>query len=256
MPSRDESAGSARGKPSDWEESLALGQHGARATCPARDRTETVPRTSPAVQVQSTVPEHVGVILELPLYRWIGLLAPEVGLLASIQSIKSLISDSNSLGIKTLFIWTLSLPRSLDLSYCQQRIVEETATLCRSTGMELAVLLSDQDPPAMAASAGNVNVFLTFDGKRQVVHALRRASQVMRDAPLTERDVEAHLTTGQYPALDLIIRTSPTKSMQGFMLWQSVRSEYWFHESWLPFSTRDFRAALRSFASRQRRYGA
>ena len=205
---------------------------------------------------QSTVPEHVGVILELPLYRWIGLLAPELGLLGSIQSIKALVSESSSLGIKTLSIWTFSLPGSLDLRYCQQRIEDATAKLCRSAGMELAVLLSDQDPPGMAASAGNVNIFLTFDGKRQVVQALRRASQVVCDAPLTERDVEAHLTTGQYPALDLIIRTSPTKCMQGFMLWQSVRSEYWFHESLLPFSGRDFHAALRSFASRQRRYGA
>lgn len=202
------------------------------------------------------MPEHVGVILDLPLYRWLGLLAPEFGLMGTIRSIEALLSESSSVEVKTLTVWTMSLPASLELGYCQRRIRESATRQCRDLGMELAVHISEQESAGTPTSTTSVNIYLTFDGKQQVVQALRRASRTKRDFPLTERDVEAHLSTNQIPALDLVIRTSSTKCMRGFMLWQSVRSEYWFHESILPFSGRHFHAALRSFATRQRRNGA
>ncbi|MBW3570173.1 MAG: undecaprenyl diphosphate synthase family protein [Gemmatimonadetes bacterium] len=203
---------------------------------------------------QASMLEHVGVILDLPLYWRLGLLAPDLGLWGNIRSIKALVAASSAAGIKRLTLWTMSLPRALELEYCQQRIRGAVARLCLDLDMELAVHESDQDVARVATSAACVNIYLTFDGKRQVIQALRNASSAC-GLPLAKRDVEAYLTTRDCSAPDLVIRTSSTKSMRGFMLWQSVGSEFWFHESFLPFSARHFHAALRSFASRQRRHG-
>ena len=54
-----------------------------------------------------------------------------------------------------------------------------------------------------------------------------------------------------------MIRTSGEQRLSGFLLWQSAHSEFYFHDAnWPDFRRIDFLRALRSYAHRQRRFGA
>jgi len=101
-----------------------------------------------------------------------------------------------------------------------------------------------------------VILLLGYDGRQEVVLAIRQALRSGQCKPLSEDDLRPHLATGMQPEPDLVIRTSRIRSHEGFLLWQAVRSEFRFHEGLRRFSRREFAAALRDFEARDRRFGA
>ena len=73
---------------------------------------------------------------------------------------------------------------------------------------------------------------------------------------LTIDDITDHLYTKGVPDPDLLIRTSGEQRLSGFLLWQSVHSEYYFCEAYWPdFRRVDFLRALRDYGQRERRMG-
>jgi len=105
-----------------------------------------------------------------------------------------------------------------------------------------------------------------YGGRREIADAVRSLMQQHAAAGGTLEelaevlDVEhiaEHLYTRGQPDPDLIIRTSGEQRLSGFLLWQSAQSEFYFHDAnWPDFRRIDFLRALRSYASRQRRFGA
>ncbi len=110
-----------------------------------------------------------------------------------------------------------------------------------------------------------VNIAVGYGGRREIADAVRSLLHQHAKAgtsieQLAETfDVEhitEHLYTRGLPDPDLIIRTSGEQRMSGFLLWQSVHSEFYFCElNWPEFRRVDFLRALRSYATRQRRFG-
>ena len=73
---------------------------------------------------------------------------------------------------------------------------------------------------------------------------------------VTPEAIDRHLYTSGLPDPDLIIRTSGEVRLSGFLLWQSVHSEFYFTDVYWPeFRKVDFLRAIRSFQQRTRRYG-
>ena len=73
---------------------------------------------------------------------------------------------------------------------------------------------------------------------------------------LTPECIAPYLYTSHVPDPDLIIRTSGEIRLSGFLLWQSVYSEFYFCDSnWPAFRKIDFLRALRAYNQRLRRYG-
>ena len=110
-----------------------------------------------------------------------------------------------------------------------------------------------------------VNIAVGYGGRHEITEAVRA---MMREASaqgktldeladsFTDADITAHLYTKDQPDPDLVIRTSGEQRLSGFMLWQSVHSEYYFCEVYWPdFRRVDFLRALRSYAQRERRMG-
>lgn len=110
-----------------------------------------------------------------------------------------------------------------------------------------------------------VNVAVGYGGRREITDAVR---SLLREAQaqgrtLTEvadsldiEDIAAHLYTKGQPDPDLVIRTSGEQRIGGFLLWQSIHSEFYFCEAYWPdFRRVDYLRALRSFADRERRFG-
>ena len=117
-----------------------------------------------------------------------------------------------------------------------------------------------------AGSGGmHINVAVAYGGRHELRDAvrslLRQESERGTDLrslsqTLEIEDIASHLYTKGQPDPDLIIRTSGEQRMSGFLIWQSVHSEFYFCEAlWPDFRKVDFLRALRAFSQRERRFG-
>jgi short-chain Z-isoprenyl diphosphate synthase len=110
-----------------------------------------------------------------------------------------------------------------------------------------------------------LNIAVGYGGREEIVDAMKlhlaeqaRAGATLADviATLEPEHISAHLYTAGTPDPDFIIRTSGEIRLSGFMLWQSVYSEYYFCDVYWPgFRRVDFLRALRDFQGRDRRFG-
>ncbi|GIG91930.1 polyprenyl diphosphate synthase [Plantactinospora endophytica] len=123
-----------------------------------------------------------------------------------------------------------------------------------------------RDATAERGARFHLTIAVGYDGRVEIVDAIRALlDEAARDGAtptelarrLTDEDIAAHLYTQGRPDPDLIIRTSGEQRMSGFLLWQAAYSELYFCDAYWPgFRYVDFLRALRSYAARQRRYGA
>jgi short-chain Z-isoprenyl diphosphate synthase len=111
-----------------------------------------------------------------------------------------------------------------------------------------------------------VNVAVGYGGRREIADAVRSllhehaeaGTSIEELADVLDVDhIAEHLYTAGQPDPDLVIRTSGEQRLGGFLLWQSVHSEFYFCDAlWPDFRKIDFLRALRSYGRRQRRFGA
>ena len=105
-------------------------------------------------------------------------------------------------------------------------------------------------------------VAFNYGGRQEIARAAQRlandvAAGRLPASAITADRLAAALDAPDLPDPDLIIRTSGEQRLSGFLLWQSAHSEFYFCDvNWPGFRRTDFLRALRSYASRQRRYGA
>ena len=111
----------------------------------------------------------------------------------------------------------------------------------------------------------NVNICVGYGGRQELTDAMRsllleqaaKGKTLEEVAKTLEVDhIAEHLYTKGQPDPDLVIRTSGEQRLSGFLLWQSVHSEFYFCDAlWPAFRRVDFLRAIRSYAARERRYG-
>ncbi len=97
-------------------------------------------------------------------------------------------------------------------------------------------------------------LLFSYSGKWDIEQAAERYAEGRAhgvDAPF-----ESYLATAGIPDPDLLIRTGGELRISNYMLWQCAYTELYFTEKlWPDFREDDFRVALDSFRSRDRRYG-
>ena len=104
-------------------------------------------------------------------------------------------------------------------------------------------------------------VFLSYSGKWDILQASRRLAEDVAAGKVAPSDIDAdtyqsYLVTAGYPDPDLLIRTSGEQRISNFLLWQAAYTEFYYTDVlWPDFRKEEFRAALRSYAQRDRRYG-
>jgi len=114
-------------------------------------------------------------------------------------------------------------------------------------------------------SSMQVNICVGYGGRQELTDAIRsllleeagKGRTLEQVADTLEVDhIAEHLYTKGQPDPDLVIRTSGEQRLSGFLLWQSVHSEFYFCDAlWPAFRRVDFLRAMRSYAARERRYG-
>ncbi len=104
-------------------------------------------------------------------------------------------------------------------------------------------------------------VAASYGGQWDIVEAARQLAEKAKSGQLDPADIspgmfEQHLTTGDLPPPDLLIRTSGEHRISNFLLWQSAYSEFYFtNVLWPDFGPDELYKALYSYSQRQRRFG-
>jgi len=102
---------------------------------------------------------------------------------------------------------------------------------------------------------------LNYGGRDEIVDAVRAISSrvkegVLEPADIDEQAVSNSLYTAGLPDPDLLIRTASEHRISNFLLWQISYAEIHVCATYWPdFGVDDLNAAIRDFATRQRRFG-
>lgn len=118
---------------------------------------------------------------------------------------------------------------------------------------------------AIHATADNtgltLNLALSYDGKSDILQAVRTIAQEAAEGHLKPEDIDEDLFAGRLytdnlPDPDLLIRTSGEIRLSNFMLWQCAYTEFWFTDVlWPDFRREHLYQAIGSYQRRERRFG-
>ncbi|WP_413804460.1 polyprenyl diphosphate synthase [Streptomyces sp. OE57] len=235
------------------------------------------------------LPEHIGLIMD-GNRRWarqMGMANPSIGHRYGAEHVENVLSWCEAAGIKhvTVFVCsTENLQRRGDteVSFLMQVIEQVVAVHLARPDARWQVRIAgtlDALPDSTAhalkeaveatrgcTTGSQVTLAIGYGGRQEVIdavcellHEQAAVGTTLEDLAvrLTMDDITRHLYTAGQPDPDLVIRTSGEQRLSNFLLWQSAYSELYFCEAyWLAFREIDFLRALRSYAARQRRYGA
>ncbi|HXE51571.1 MAG TPA: isoprenyl transferase [Tepidisphaeraceae bacterium] len=103
---------------------------------------------------------------------------------------------------------------------------------------------------------------LNYGSRAEITDAVQAIARKVREGTLrpqdiTEQTISDHLYTAGMPDPDLLIRTAGEMRISNYLLWQISYAELFVSPVlWPDFGIADLHAAIRSFASRSRRFGA
>ena len=234
------------------------------------------------------VPRHVGLIMD-GNRRWArqrGLASVSLGHKYGAEHAEEVLGWCEKIGIRHVTVFMCSAENlaqrdSAEVEYLM-RVIEEFAAgkLAEAPSWQVHIagsldILPDRTARALkeaveasrdCGSGRHVTLAVGYGGRQEVIDALRAllyehaeqgATLAEVAASIAPGDIARHLYTAGQPDPDLVIRTSGEQRLSNFLLWQSAYSELYFCEAYWPaFREIDLLRALRSFAARQRRYGA
>jgi len=230
------------------------------------------------------LPHHVGAIVD-GNRRWAkrGGARFEDGYRAGADKISEFAHWCDELGVEIVTLWLLSTDNLLRPAAEVDSILAAVESLMERLAAErrwsLAVIGNLDMLPAESAArmkhladsttgvqGMRVNICVGYGGRQELTDAMRsllldqasKGRSLADVASTLEVDhIAEHLYTRGQPDPDLVIRTSGEQRLSGFLLWQSVHSEFYFSDAlWPAFRHVDFLRAMRSYAARERRFGA
>ncbi|MEO6435289.1 MAG: isoprenyl transferase [Tepidisphaeraceae bacterium] len=103
---------------------------------------------------------------------------------------------------------------------------------------------------------------LNYSSRAEITDAVREIARKVKEKELRSNEIDEstisnHLYTAGWPDPDLLIRTAGEMRVSNYLLWQISYAELFVSDVlWPDFAVGDLHAAIRAFASRNRRFGA
>ncbi|MCI8343676.1 MAG: di-trans,poly-cis-decaprenylcistransferase [Clostridia bacterium] len=224
---------------------------------------------------EARLPRHVAVIMD-GNGRWAKkrLLPRSAGHKAGVKRMLSLVDQMFRRGIKYVTLYALSAE---NLARPQEELNElfsllrayfaENVQKLKAQEIRLSVIGDRSLLPADIVQAieagerdtlncgkGRLILAIAYGGRQEIVRAVNVA--VAAGKQVTAEAFSALLNTAEIPDPDLMIRTGRETRISNFLLWQAAYTELYFSDKMFPeFSEKDLDAALRDYASRERRFG-
>ncbi len=235
------------------------------------------------------IPNHIGIIMDgnRRYARGRNMASPLLGHLKGADKLEEVLNWCEEAGVTVVTVWMFSLdnfkrdPAEVSglMALFERKFLElvthprihRNQIRVRSLGQTEFLPDSVQNAIRDAEEATRhytrrvLNVGVAYGGREEILDAFRLFLKDQEAqgrslgeiaAMLRAEDIEPYLYTSHVPDPDLIIRTSGEIRLSGFLLWQSVYSEFYFCDSdWPDFRKIDFLRALRDYNHRKRRFG-
>jgi undecaprenyl diphosphate synthase len=220
------------------------------------------------------IPQHIAIIMD-GNGRWANERGKErsYGHQAGVEAVRRITSECTRLGVKYLTLYTFSTENwgrpadevaalmGLVLSSLEDEIFMKNNVRFRVIGdmkrLPDAVQqkLRETEEHTAKNDAMTMVVALSYSSRWEITEAVKQiVSEGQQD--ITEETISQHLTTNFMPDPDLLIRTGGELRISNYLLWQIAYSELYFCDTYWPdFDEAELHKAIRSFQSRQRRYG-
>ncbi len=230
----------------------------------------------------NNLPQHVAIIMD-GNGRWATTKGQDrtFGHKNAIQAVRNAINACNEINIPYLTLYTFSSENwsrpeeeiETLMALLSNTIIAESEEIT-SKGLRMHVIgdieklptsLQEQLHHIMAHTAnntrGNLILALSYGSQLEITNAVKQIAQKvvakeLNPNDINEKTIEDHLYTKNFPAVDLLIRTSGEVRISNFLLWQIAYAEMQFLETlWPDFSKNDFFNCILNYQKKQRRYG-
>ncbi|KAB2813624.1 isoprenyl transferase [Phaeocystidibacter luteus] len=229
------------------------------------------------------VPKHVAIIMD-GNGRWAkkqGFLTRVRGHEIGVEALRNIATASAEIGIEYLTVYAFSTENwnrpKAEVGALMQLLVstlgKELSTL-QENGIRLnSIGQLDALPKncqtelneVMEATRNNNRMVLTlalnYGAKTEIVNAVQRISEKVASGELKSENIDElvidqHMFTADIPHPELLIRTSGEYRISNYLLWQIAYSELYFTPVlWPDFKKEDLYDAIRTYQSRERRFG-
>ncbi|WP_339806296.1 polyprenyl diphosphate synthase [uncultured Marinobacter sp.] len=227
-------------------------------------------------------PRHVAIIMD-GNNRWAKTrrLAGVAGHKAGVNSVRAVVETCAREGVEVLTLFAFSSEnwrRPADEVSALMRLflfaLEREVKKLHRNNIRLRIIgdrsafspvLQEQMVRAEALTRDNTLMTLViaanYGGHWDITQATRQiAAKVqageMMASDITDELIQQHLSVGDLPMPDLMIRTAGEQRISNFLLWHLAYTEFYFSEVYWPdFRQQEMLKALEAYAGRQRRFG-
>ncbi|MCK5718412.1 MAG: isoprenyl transferase [Thiomargarita sp.] len=126
---------------------------------------------------------------------------------------------------------------------------------------KLQTLIADGEKLTEHNTKLNLVIAANYGGRWDIIETIQELIEQVEQGDLSKDDINEDYFTSQLcladlPVTDLFIRTGGEQRISNFLLWQLAYSELYFTNTlWPDFDKKAFVEALKSFSSRERRFG-
>ena len=228
------------------------------------------------------MPTHIAIIMD-GNGRWAKsrFLPRTAGHKAGVETIRKVVKEADRLGIQYLTLYAFSTENwkrpklevdalmNLLVTYLRNEIDELHKNNIKLTAVgdfeKLPEACVKELHSAMDKTKDNtgvhLNLALNYGGRNDIREAVVEIAKEYKEGKIslediTEERIKKHLSTGEIPDPDLVIRTSGEQRLSNFLLWDIAYSEFYYTDiHWPDFDGEALEKAIYAYQKRDRRFG-
>lgn len=228
------------------------------------------------------VPVHIAIIMD-GNGRWAKErnLPRSMGHRAGVETIREIVKECNTLGVKYLTLYAFSTENwkrpSEEVGVLMKLLVEylkgefeelnKNNVIINSIGNieKLPIECQRELKTAYNNTKNNtglvLNLALNYGGREEITNAVKLLYEDIKKGKIKEEDINEksisnYLYTKGIVDPDLIIRPSGELRISNFLLWQCAYSEFWYSDiKWPDFKKKHLHQAIYDYQKRDRRFG-
>ena len=228
------------------------------------------------------LPQHIAIIMD-GNGRWAKSRGEKrtFGHKNAISAVRNAINACQEVGVPFLTLYTFSSENwnrpeeevSTLMTLLYETLLSESSDML-SKGLRLWVIGNIDELPELVReqllnvmeitknnTKANLILAINYGSQKEIIKAVKEISQKVKSGTLSTEDIneetfENHLYSKNFPAVDLMIRTSGEIRISNFLLWQLAYAELQFLDVlWPDFSKEDLFKAIVDYQKTERRYG-
>ena len=231
---------------------------------------------------KDNIPKHIAIIMD-GNGRWAKkrFLPRSFGHKAGVETIREIVKESSSLGVKYLTLYSFSTENwkrpqeevgalmKLLVEYLKKEVEElhKNDVIIRTIGdiTKLPQIAQEELEKAYEKTKENkgltLSLALNYGGRNDIKLGIQKMLEDYDNGSFSKDDVDEdflrnYLSTSFIPDPDMVIRPSGELRISNFLLWEIAYSEFWFSNiNWPDFKKEDLHQAIYDYQNRDRRYG-